>query len=53
MWPTLVIIIGVLVFFVVSAGRDAVDTALAVMGSIVAALPLILSIFGALRGNND
>lgn len=53
MWPTLAIIIGVLVFFVVSAGRDAVDTALAVMGSIVAALPLILSIFGAVRGNED
>lgn len=52
LWPTLLVIIGLLMFFVVSAGQNTVKTALALLASIIAAMPVLMSVFAFARGNS-
>jgi hypothetical protein len=53
LWPTLLVIIGLLMFFVISAGQNTVRTALALLASIVAALPVLMSVFAVVRSNSS
>jgi hypothetical protein len=50
-WPTLLVVIGLLVFFVVSAGQNTVKSAMAIIGSIVAALPVLMSVVAFMRSS--
>jgi fumarate reductase subunit D len=52
-WPTLLVVIGLLVFFVVSAGQNTVKSALAIIGSIIAALPVLMSVVAFLRSSRS
>ena len=51
-WPTLLVIIGLLMFFVISAGHNTVKTAFALLASIIAALPVLMSVFAMVRSNS-
>jgi hypothetical protein len=52
LWPTLLVIIGLLMFFVVSSGQNTVKTAAALLASVVAALPVLMSVFAFARNNS-
>jgi hypothetical protein len=53
LWPTLIVMIGLLMFFVISAGQNTIKTALTLVASIVAALPVLMGVFGVVRSNSS
>ena len=50
--PTLLIIIGLMMFFVLSAGQETVKTAMALLTTIIATLPVLASVFAFARSNS-
>ena len=52
-FPTLLVIIGLLLFFVVSAGQSTVKTAMAMIGTVIAALPVLMSAVAFMRSGRS
>jgi hypothetical protein len=52
-FPTLLVIIGLLLFFVVSAGQNTVKTAMAMIGTVIAALPVLMSAVAFMRSGRS
>jgi hypothetical protein len=51
LWPTMIVILVLASFFLFSAGQDALNAVIALFGALIAAVPILLGLFGAIRGS--